>query len=395
MSRRFVQEVPASKSATQRALLLASLAEGKSVLHGALECDDSRYLRQNLRALGIEIEELENEWRVHGGRFTKPDKTLECGNAGTTVRFLSALAPLLPAPVRIEGNEHMRRRPMREVTEALAALGCSVEFHGEDGFVPFTITPPSSAAQEVHLDASRTSQFLSGLLMTGPWMGLKRITTGGEIISRPYLDLTLAMMEQFDQQPVTESEGAFTLPSGSYSPVEMSIEGDWSSAAMLLVGARLLDIEIDIPNLNRESLQGDRAILEHLAELDEPRSHRFNLSETPDLLPPLAIACLFAGQPSEIVNVEHARIKECDRIDAMARMIEAVGGEVEERRDGLLIQPANRLEPAQVDDRDDHRMAMAAGLLALRVPGVQTNHPECTSKSWPGFWDVLGRLVCT
>lgn len=395
MTERLRQTVPASKSATQRALLLAALAPGRSVLHTPLDCDDSRYLRNNLRDVGISIEDEEDRWIVEGGSLTSPARPLECGNAGTTVRFLSALAPMLQGSVTLEGNEHMRRRPMSDIIDALTSLGCQVEELDQKGFVPFRITPPDQPAISVTVDARRTSQFLSGLLMTGPKLGLREIVLRGNLISSPYVELTLALMKQFGYDGVSFDGQRFKLAVGAYSPAELTVEGDWSSAAMLFVGARLAGVDIEIPNLLGDSVQGDRAIVDFLHELDQPRPHRFDLSKTPDLLPPLAVACLFADQPSEIVNVEHARIKECDRIDATAVMFETIGAEVEQRRDGLLIKPAEKLEPAQVDDRDDHRMAMAAGLLSLRVPGIETSNPACVSKSWPEFWKVLGRLPCS
>jgi 3-phosphoshikimate 1-carboxyvinyltransferase len=381
--------VPASKSATQRALILAALAPGESRLHHALECDDSRHLRDSLGKLGIRIIESGSTWSVQGGTFTAPSDTLFCGNAGTTIRFLAALAPSLNGAVTLDAGPQLRQRPLHDVMSGLHALGCHVLHLDRDGFAPLRITPQMTSPRTVRVDTTRTSQFLSGLLMAGQQIGLESLRTNGDVISRPYIDLTLSMMSLFGQEASEREPGHFDLPKAAYSPSELSIEGDWSSAAMLLVAARLAKRSVRIPNLNDKSIQGDRKIVEFLDRLDRAGDLVFDLSACPDLLPPLAVACLFSNSPSSIKNVEHARIKESDRIAATADMIRAVGGHVEEKSDGLRIIPAPTLHLARIEDHDDHRMAMASGLLSLRIPGVTTSNPDCVSKSWPGFWNVL------
>jgi len=385
---------PASKSATQRALLIAAMAEGISTLRHPLDCDDSRGLVSALTKLGMKISTESGEWTVDGGSLHPSDLPLNCRNAGSTFRFLSALSLLLRESTLLEVGEQLSLRPMHDVHDSLLGLGAEVICTGEPGYPPFRITPPQNIPRRVTINASRTSQFLSGLLMVAPRLGGLEIETGTGLISRPYVDMTLAAMRQFGFDGINEESDKFLIERGFYTPTELQIEGDWSAGAMLHVAGWLTGIDLVVPNLKPQSTQGDRQILPFLSELNENHPHRFDLHTCPDLITPLAVACAFADQPSEIVNVGHARIKESDRIAASAQLLNTIGIRVEERADGLLISPGGRKSGALIEDHDDHRVAMAAGLVSLRVPGVKTMNPGCVSKSYPGFWDDLEVFKC-
>ncbi len=409
-------KVPASKSLTQRALVLAALCPGESLVHDPLVCDDSEHLSAALQQLGVAIDKNQDNpaagaaddpsstapsvWTVRGGIDRAPTGTVFCGNAGTCFRFLCAVSLVVPGTLRLDGNHHLRRRPCAEIGEALRELGAEVDFRGEAGFAPLDISFGGEVAANVTIDASRTSQFVSGLLMVGRTLpaGLV-VNLTGPPVSLPYLDMTVATMAAFGATDVeTRNDAAghgYRVPPGSYRPTEYTVEGDWSAAAMALVAGRLARREVIIDNLVAEShrgatsQQGDRVIVEFLRELDEPREHVFDLHDCPDLITPLAVAAACADHPSRIKNVAHARIKECDRVAAMAESLAAIGVELQELPDGLVIQPAQDLRPADLDSRDDHRMAMAHGLLSLRQPGITTSNPACVSKSYPQFWQVL------
>lgn len=386
---------PASKSATQRALLLSALADGTSTLHNPLDCEDSRAFADALGHLGVQIQQLDDRWIVKGAQLKESARPLYCANAGTCIRFLSAVALLLPSSVTLEAGDQLSKRPLADIAEALKKADVMVEFPNQPGFAPLVITPGVNTPRVLHLDASRTSQFLSGLLMIAPLLGGLTIHTDGQVTSRPYVDLTLSLISEFNGPPIQESNGTFTVPGGSYQSRDFHVEGDWSAAAMILVGAWISGQRVTLPNLNHASVQGDRAIVSFLEELELSQVHRFDLSTCPDLITPLSIACAFSKNPSEIRNVAHARIKESDRISATVNMLNAVGIAAESLEDGLRISPGTSLHAAEIEDFGDHRVAMAAGLLSLRIPGVTATHPDCVGKSFPEFWETLEALRCS
>ena len=213
------------------------------------------------------------------------------------------------------------------------------------------------------------------------------------MVSRPYVEMTLAAMAAFGAE-VNEARGAFTVPSAAYRPPRSyPIEGDWSGGAFLLAAARISGRPVEVPNLDSASVQGDRSMAAFIEELDRSRPHRFDLTHCPDLVAPLAAACALAPpHASRIEGAAHTRLKESDRLRVLATGLQRAGVAVEERDDGLEIQPAEELRPATLDPRGDHRMAMAFGLLRLRQPGVTVQDPACVSKSYPGFWDDLARF---
>ncbi|MFH1841789.1 MAG: 3-phosphoshikimate 1-carboxyvinyltransferase [bacterium] len=382
--------VPSSKSLTQRALVLAALCPGESRIDDPLLCDDSAFLSAALVRLGVTIEKAPGTWTINGGIDRSPDDALFCGNAGTCFRFLNAVSLVTPGGFILDGDHHLRQRPCGEIGGALISLGMTVRYHVQDGFAPIELRPQHSAAPSLTLDVSRTSQFASGLLMVGRILpaGLV-IDLTGPPVSRPYLQMTLDTMAVFGADDLVVTPDRFEVPPGQYRPATYRVEGDWSAAAMVLVAARLSGREVQIDNLKSESRQGDRVIVDFLRELDRPGDHVFDLHDCPDLISPLAVAAAAAESPSRLTNVAHARIKECDRVAATAESLQAVGVAVTELPDGLVIQPASRLQPALLDPHDDHRMAMAHGLLSLREPGIETSNPDCVSKSFPEFWETL------
>ena len=400
---------PGSKSQTQRALILAALAEGSSTINDPLICDDSRHLGQALEDLGIQIERSPGSWHVGGGvsRLKAPVAPLDCGEGGTTLRFLAPLSSLVDGGLVLEGRGRLRSRPVAEMIQALKGLGVEARLPPRSGppdagspNLPLSLErqgrPGSSV---VTVNASRSSQFLSGMLMVAPCLpaGLRLAAVTGQgpaMVSRPYVEMTLAAMGAFGVQ-VEQQQGTFEVQPAGYSPCPAyPVEGDWSAGAFLLAAARITGRQVEVPNLNPDSVQGDRAMAGFMEELDRRRPHRFDLTHCPDLIAPLAVACaIAASDPCQIVGAAHTRLKESDRVSVLARGLERAGICVGERDDGLEIEPASGLRPTTLDPRGDHRMAMAFGLLSLREPGIRVEDPGCVSKSYPDFWDDLRRFA--
>ena len=390
---------PGSKSITQRALVLAALADGTTELLGPLDCDDSRHLRAALRTVGIAVREETGDddtprWRIQGGPLRPPDGTVFCGNAGTTLRFCAALSLLLDGPLTLDGDEHLRARPIGNLASALERLGVRSRYLGRPGCPPLELQRVAPAASTVELDASRSSQFASALLLVAPRLpqGLAvRLT--GTAVSRPYLDLTVEALRAFGATVERLSEGWRVAP-GPLSGARFAVEGDWSSAAFLLAAGRIAGRDVRVTNLRGGSVQGDRAIVGFLEATAGPGPRSFDLVDCPDLIAPLAAVAAFADGATELRRVAHARVKESDRIRVLAEGLRRAGVHVDELDDGLRIRPGSTMEPAErtLDPHDDHRMAMAFGLLSLRRPGLRVANPGCVGKSFPGFWDALERF---
>ncbi|MDH3224517.1 MAG: 3-phosphoshikimate 1-carboxyvinyltransferase [Gemmatimonadota bacterium] len=389
---------PGSKSMTQRALILAALGQGVSRVRGALICDDSRYLTEALRLLGTEVTWQGTDVDIAPGPIRGGDAVLYCGNAGTAVRFLSALSLLSSSPFSVDGDSHMRGRPIGALANALTSMGARVSFPVRAGYPPIRIEPPAGEAMsEVQVDGSLSSQYATGLLLVAPRLprGL-RLTLSGEAVSRPYLDMTVAMMGQAGAKAHWSSTAEIVVEPGGYRSTEFDIEPDWSAAAFLLAAGFVVGRPVEVPGLRPpgESLQGDAAFALFLDRLRTGGGQSFDLTDVPDLLPPLVVAALFADGPTRIRGAAHTRVKESDRLAVLARGLKRVGARVWEHDEGLDLEPLDGppTGTVELDPDDDHRMAMAFGLLSLRMPGISVANPGCVAKSFPDFWDVLGRI---
>ena len=392
-------ESPGSKSMTQRALILSALARAPGQLEGALICDDSSFMTDVLEALGATVEWSGTDVRVAPAPLRGRGSRLYCGNAGTVVRFCSCLGLVSDGGFTIDGDRHMRGRPIGPLTGALEQLGASVSFELEHGYPPLRIEPPEAgeAGSTVTVDGSLSSQYASGLLMVAPHLpdGIS-LTLTGTPVSRPYLDMTLEMMKGAGARLQWASPGTLRVEPGPYEGRRWSIEPDWSTAAFLLAAGNIAGKSVEVPGLlpPDESLQGDATFSVLLDRLRRGEDREFDLTDVPDLIAPLAAAAVFARGRTRIRGVAHARVKESDRVSVLARGLGQVGVEVRETDDGLDIEPLGTVVPvaATLDPEDDHRMAMAFGLLSLRQPGIVVDNPGCVSKSFPGFWEALERF---
>ncbi len=405
--------VPGSKSLTNRALPAAALARGESRLLGALESDDTEAMRGCLAALGVRIEAGTDAWVVHGtgGELRAPSEPLDARASGTTARFVTALATLAPGPVRIDGSPRMRERPIDDLVRALRELGAGVETLGQRGCPPVRVRGGGLPGGPAVVDASRSSQFVTALLLAAPYArrDVRLSLKDGTCVSRPYLDLTLQVMRAFGADAGWENEGAlFVRAERRYEARAYAIEPDASSAAYLFAAVAIAGGRVRVPGIPADSLQADLALLGVLQRMgcrvtrgadaiEVSGPHRklsgidADMNAMPDAALALAVVALFAEGATHIRNVANLRIKESDRLAALETELRRLGAKAEASADSLVIEPGS-LRGGEIETYDDHRMAMSFALAGLRVPGVRIRGPGCVAKTWPEFFDVLEGL---
>lgn len=398
---------PGSKSLTNRALALAALAEGTSTLTGVLESDDTRHMATALRALGISITQVNaTTLVVEGGvnRLSAPEQPLFVGNSGTTVRFLTAMASLVPGAVTLVGDKHMAKRPIVDLVGALEQANVTVDC--PTGCPPLTVHGTGELKGEVALRGDRSSQYFSALILAaaGSGQGLT-ITIEGSLVSRPYVDMTNALVASFGGEVRAPNPSQFVVESSTLKATTAAIEPDASAASYALATATAVGGRIHIPDLGASSLQGDVAFAKILEQtgshltLDENAMtlsgkgtsgidvDMHHISDTVMTL--AAIAPLLDG-PTTIRNIANIRIKETDRLSATVTELRKLGQEVSHGDDWIRIDP-QAITPATVHCYADHRMAMSFAILGLAVEGVTIEDPACVTKTYPGFWDDLAK----
>lgn len=405
--------VPGSKSQTNRALLLAALAEGPSTLRGALFSDDSRVFVESLRKLGFAVETDAAAATMAvaglGGRIPAAQAELFAGNAGTAARFLCAFLPLGQGEYILDGTPRMRQRPMGELLEALRALGATLDSLQGDGCLPVRVRAAGLPGGAVTVDASRSGQFLSALLMVAPYAGQDvSLRLAGEVASPPYIEMTLTMMSQFGVHAKHPEPDRYTVRAGQrYQGRVYDVPPDASGASYFLAAAAITGGTVRVRNLGLATDQGDLgfvAVLERMGCLvhregadieltgpDQLRGIDLDLNAMSDMTMTLAAIAPFAAEPVIIRDVGHIREQESDRLTATATELRRLGAQVEEWADGLAIHPST-IHGARVQTYDDHRMAMAFALPGLIVPGVVIENPGCVAKTFPGYFASLERL---
>jgi len=406
--------LPGSKSISNRALLLSALARGETRLLGLLDADDTRVMLDALAQLGVRSEREGDALRVHGagGALSARQATLFLGNAGTAFRPLTAVLALAAGEYRLSGVARMHERPIGDLVDALRQLGARIEYLGSEGFPPLAIHSARVRAQApVRVRGDVSSQFLSALLMALPVIGTPgSVEVAGTLISKPYVEITLNLMARFGIAVEREDWRVFRVPAGPYrSPGVLQVEGDASSASYFLAAGAIAGGPVRVEGVGRDSIQGDTAFIEVLAKMGaqiatgpdwiEVRGRAplapfdLDLNHIPDAAMTAAVAALFARGPSTLRNIASWRVKETDRIAAMATELRKFGAQVEERPDGLRITPPPQLRPASVDTYDDHRMAMSLALATLGGVEVRVNDPDCVAKTFPGYFDALASIV--
>lgn len=405
-----VWKIPGSKSITNRALVLAALAEGTTRLEGVLESDDTRHMQNALLELGIEVRKLSaTTLEIAGGRarLKAPSKPLFIGNSGTTVRFLTALSCLVDGPVTLVGDEAMAKRPIIDLVSGLRQLGVKIEC--ESGCPPLTVYGGKLPGGRVSMRGDRSSQYFSALLLAGALSeGETELAIEGELVSRPYVEITRRMVEDFGGKIEVTAGGFWWRGGGGYAARRYLIEPDASSASYAFAFAAATGSTIQVPGLWPGALQGDYGFVDLLermgarversaepgaehtrviggAALSGIEADMFHISDTVMTL--AAIAPLAQGTTS-IRNVANIRIKETDRLAATVAELRRLGQEVSEGPDFLLIEP-RPITPAVVRSYKDHRMAMSFAILGAARAGISIEDPACVAKTYPEFWRDL------
>ena len=399
--------VPGSKSITNRALLLAALAEGETRLEGVLQSDDTRHMRNGLEALSIEIvEEDPTTWIVRGGRsrLKQPARELFIGNSGTTVRFLTALAVLVPGSVTLVGDAHMAKRPIQDLVDALRQLGVRVDC--ASGYPPVTVHGGSFPGGRVSMRGDRSSQYLSAMLMAG---GLAEspleVVVEGTLVSRPYVGITERMVTDFGGSIASDDLRFLVSPLAAYRPRTYVIEPDASSASYPFALAAASRGSLIVPGLRSDALQGDVAFADVLKRAGASVTHEAggvrveghdlhgvdeDMHHISDTVMTLAAIAPLADGPTMIRNVANIRIKETDRLEATVAELRRLGQSVDHGADWLRIEP-RPIVPAVVRCYGDHRMAMSFAVLGAIREGITIEDPACVAKTYPTFWDDLAR----
>lgn len=405
--------VPGSKSISNRAALLAALADGRSVLDGVLFSDDTRYMATALRALGIAVEADEAAARLTvdggGGRWPAAAAELFVGNAGTAMRFLVAALCLGRGHYRIDGSPRMRERPIGELVGALRQLGGDPRCAAGGDTPPVVVRAAGLRGGACSLAAARSSQFVSALLQVAPYAASDvAIELTGEVIAQPYIDMTVAVMAQWGVGATRDGARRYRVAAGQrYRAQRYAVEPDASSAHYFWAAAALSGGTVRVPGLHRGSLQGDvrfAALLERMGARVRWQADAITVSGAAplggidadlnafsDTAPTLAVLGAFCAAPVHIRNVAHLRWQESDRLRAVATELGRLGARVEERQDGLTVWPS-ALHGGRVATYDDHRIAMAFALAGLRTPGIEIADPGCVAKTFPDFFARLGEL---
>ncbi|MGB6042073.1 MAG: 3-phosphoshikimate 1-carboxyvinyltransferase [Pirellulales bacterium] len=408
---------PGSKSITNRALVCAALASGRSTLTGTLDSDDTRVMVQCLRTLGIVLDGKLGDASLD---VTGCDALLRCdhvdlfaANSGTTIRFLTAVAAAGHGNFRLDGVERMRQRPIQDLVDGLVQLNVDIRCESGNGCPPVVVNAKGLDGGSLVVRGNVSSQYLSALLMVAPAAtGPMEIRIEGPLVSRPYVDMTCRVMQSFGVETERTDASHFRIEAPqTYQGCNYDIEPDASAASYFWAVAAVTGGEVTVEGLRRDSLQGDVRFCDCLEQMGcsidylengitvrggrergSLRGIEVDMSDISDTVQTLAVVALHADGPTTIRGVGHIRHKETDRIGDLATELRKLGAEVTELPDGLRIEPA-AIKAAVIETYDDHRMAMSLALAGLRTPGVQILDPDCTAKTYPGYFIELAALL--
>ena len=407
--------LPGSKSISNRSLLLAALSDNACRIENLLDADDTRHMLAALQSLGVRIEHHGGgSYTVHGcgGRFPQRQADLFLGNAGTAFRPLTAALALLGGDYRLHGVARMHERPIGDLVDALRQAGADIHYEGRKGYPPLYINERQAGGQSrITVRGNVSSQFLTALLMALPLTGQEHeIEVQGELISQPYIDITLKLMAQFGIQVAHDSHRLFRLPESAryHAPATLHVEGDASGASYFLAAGLLAVTPVRVNGIGRHSIQGDTAFAAELEKIGAAvewgrnyiqvarrpgqRIRPFDLdaNHIPDAAMTLAVVALAAGARCSLRNIGSWRVKETDRIAAMAVELRKLGARVEEEAEAIHITPPLRpAANARIDTYDDHRMAMCFSLVSLLGVPVYINDPQCVNKTFPDYFRLF------
>ena len=405
--------LPGSKSLSNRILLLSMLAEGKTEIQNLLDSDDVRRMVEALETLGIQLEEnrAENLITVSGtsGIIPVKEATLMLGNAGTAIRTLTAAMTLGHGRFVLDGVQRMRERPIIDLVNGLSQLGANLRCINGTDCPPVEVIADGLPGGITRLSGAISSQYLTAILLAAPYADKEvQIEITDKLVSVPYVEMTLRLMQSFGVSVNHENFRLFHIPRQTYrSPGNIFVEGDASSASYFLAGAAITKGSVTVKGCGTDSLQGDARFAEVLEKMGakvewEPQQVKLtgnslngidvDMNQMPDAAMTLAVAALFASGPTAIRNIYNWRVKETERLQAVSTELRKLGAEVEEGYDYLVIQPPEQIRKAEIDTYDDHRMAMAFSLAACGSSPVTINNPGCVSKTFPDYFEVLNGL---
>lgn len=405
---------PGSKSITNRALVCAALATGDSVLRGALDSEDTRVMIDSLGRMGIlvAVDDARETLRVNGcgGRIAATQADLFCANSGTTIRFLSAMVALFRGEFRLDGVERMRQRPIGDLLAALQQFGIDARSERDTGCPPVIVRAAGIPGGAATIRGDVSSQFLSGLLMAAPYAERDvELTVDGELVSQPYVLMTLRVMQSFGVDVSAANLGRFVIPGRRhYVGRDYDIEPDASAASYFWGAAAITGGEVTVEGLSADALQGDVKFVECLRQMGCDVTHSaqgitvrgratrgidIDMNAISDTAQTLAVVALFADGPTTIRGIGHNRHKETDRIADLARELRKLGAAIDEFDDGFRVTPPADPRGAAIDTYHDHRMAMSLALAGLKIPGVVINDPQCVEKTFPTYFDVLAKVT--
>jgi 3-phosphoshikimate 1-carboxyvinyltransferase len=410
--------IPGSKSLSNRVLLLAALAEGETLVRNTLQSDDTRRMLDALSLLGTNIQPKgQNTFLIkgNGGPFLRGKEqnllSLTLGNAGTAMRPLTAVLCAGDGVYTLSGDPRMHERPIGHLIDSLRGLGAQVRYTGKDGFPPLELTAHGLVGANIVVDGSISSQFLTALLMAAPMAkGSTTISVKGELVSRPYIDLTIAVLKQFGVRVEEPKKDLFMVVGDTTfkSPGTIMVEGDASSASYFLAAAAIKGGTIRVSGIGKHSVQGDAKFAIYLEKMGatvaygndyvevtkgELNGIDADFNEIPDAAMTIAVAALFAKGRTVIRNIYNWRVKETDRLAAMSTELRKVGAMVEEGHDFIAIDPPTKIKSAEIDTYDDHRMAMCFSLAALGPSPITINDPDCTAKTFPTYFRLFESIV--
>lgn len=409
-SERVSVNIPGSKSITQRALVAAAMAENDSCIGNALVSEDTKYLIGGLRELGVQITEKDNEFFIYGvgGNFSNKGKEIFLGNNGTALRFMVALVALGRGKYVLTGEKRLRERPVVPLVEALRHM--NVDIACANNCPPVIVNAAGLDGGKVTLKDIESSQFVSALLLCAPYtrQGIE-LFLEGSVVSTPYIDLTIAVMRDFGAEvSVAEKDHYRVEPGKIYQGRKYHVEGDASSASYFFQAAAILGKTIRVNGISVSSKQGDICLLKILEQLGchvnsgddwiEVGCHKladgdfvFDLNHMPDMVPTLAALAAFRRGRTTITHVAHLRVKESNRLQALANELNRIGIDARETKGGLVIQ-GGMPHGADIETYNDHRIAMSFAVAGLAVPGIAITDRKCVDKSFPGFWEELRKI---
>ena len=406
-------EIPGSKSITNRALIIGALSDGETILKNVLFSDDTVYMYKALQSLGIEIDADESacEIKIKGrsGEIDVPSEPIFIGNAGTAMRFLTSLVTLGEGDFVLTGDERMQERPIGDLVEGLQNLGADIAYLNNEGFPPIQLYSSGLTGTMTEMKGDVSSQYFSSMLLSAPYaFNDTEIDVIGDLVSKPYIDITINMMKQFGVEVVNEDYQRFVVPCGKvYNHQEYIVEGDASNASYFFGAAAITGGKVKVKNIDMNSSQGDIQFVKILEEMGcsvtsgenyvevqgaPLKGITIDMKDMSDVVQTLAVVALFAEGKTHIKNVANMRVKETDRLKALYKELTKLGADVVEESDGLIITPKKSYNSAEIETYNDHRMAMSFSLAGLKIDGVTILDPGCVSKTFPHYFELFDKM---